>query len=172
MAKKAVKKTARKKSAPGKSQKPKADAARRKAAPKPPATAVNAAYKVPGKEYFNQLVKRLDSLGDNASSAAGLIADAIDLAHEQKGLDKKALAIFRGLNRLPIARLQTTLPHLMLYIEYGNLEKKAASQGQLAVTHDPDQKDIEDAIADADRPESGPTWPINLPVRRKSVAAV
>lgn len=109
-----------------------------------------ASYKAPNKQYLQKFVKRLDSLNKTAASAAGDISTAIDAAHEQKGLDKAALSMVRRLNSMPVNKLQVTLPHLLLYIEHLELEKKASTQGQLSLDENEDEDDADDMSADDD----------------------
>lgn len=145
-AKKAAKKAAKKSAAPKKPR-----VAKKSAAPEtdklPEPKLEQASYKAPNKEYLQRFVKRLDSLNKTAASAAGDISTAIDAAHEQKGLDKAALSMVRRLNSMPINKLQVTLPHLLLYIEHLDLEKKASTQGQLSLEED-ENDDADDMGAD------------------------
>ena len=140
MPKKPVKKAVKKKAATTKAKTKKAGAV-----PKPKLTTDG--MKAPDADYLNRLLNRLESLSTTASSAAGDISNAIDLAYEQKGVDKKALSILRMLRGLPTAKVQVTVPHLLMYIDMDKkLQKNLTDQAKMEFERDKDQTDLEDKI--------------------------
>jgi hypothetical protein len=78
-------------------------------------------------------VRRLKVQSKAAQEAAGSCGEMVAKAVETKHFDRKALSIVRSLEAMSDNKLQTTLPHLFMYIDSLGLTKRAESQGQLAV---------------------------------------
>lgn len=146
---------------------PKKGAAKPKVAAKKPngkkaSTAATAAdvMAVPSKKAFNDLLDILKGHEADKNESVGAIGSAISHAVDKDHFDKKALGIFRGLNRMSDRKLAITLAHVFHYINIGGLQARADKQAQMFDANPPDvdgegeddgdgQTDIEDAAPSA-----------------------
>jgi hypothetical protein len=88
-------------------------------------------FKCPAEAEVVALVRRLKTQQKVAQEKAGEMGEMVAKAVETKHFDRKALSIVRGLESMSDNKLQTTLPHLLMYIDALGLTERAKRQGQL-----------------------------------------